>query len=147
MLDLPTDDMAAAEAARPRPQGGTQSVWMLLELVMLRTNGDGALCCATEFCGFPSNGCERLLHGRRDRSISCAAKPPFALLFCWTFRTRGGGCDGISGSTGAQPADGRYGEVRCAVQSEQCAGDTRWRGFEVGFATRRLVERMQERTR
>ena len=34
MLDLPTDDMVAAEAARPRPQGGTQPVVMLLKVVM-----------------------------------------------------------------------------------------------------------------
>ena len=38
------------------------------------------------------------------------------------------------------------GEVRCGIESEQCAGDTRWRGFEVGLEARGLVERTQERT-
>ena len=47
MLDLPTDDMAAAEAARPRPQGGTQSVWMLLEVVMFERMAMARYVCAT----------------------------------------------------------------------------------------------------
>ena len=47
MLDLPTDDMAAAEAARPRPQGGTQPVVMLLKVVIFERMAMARYICAT----------------------------------------------------------------------------------------------------
>ena len=57
--------------------------------------------------------------------------------------------DAMVYGTTPEPNRRAGGVVRCAIESEQCAGDTRSRGFEVGpdrGFIGRSRERMQERT-